>query len=418
TIFYNCNFTYGYLSLVTGVMLTPEEELLLARFTRVFEQTYSRFLDLQKAETQAREARVEAALEKVRSRTMGMQHSDELREVIQTVTEQLLSLGFIFDSANFATQFDTKGFYVWNAAPGAPLLTEVYVPYTNHKFINWLFENRKKETAFESFWCDKKEKNSFFKYYFSETDAKQAAEDVKKRIHDGKAMAVSTAFRKDFALSIFNYQGKVFSEDENDIIRRFANVFEQSYTRFLDLQKAEAQARESQIQLALERVRARTMAMYKSDELKEVIQLILEQFVHLGLEIEAAGFMMDYKGSNDINVWVSSPGHPLATQIHIPYFDHPIFKLFVEAKEKGFDFYTVKLTKEEKDTFITHIFQQLPGFPEEWKQQMYAAPGYADSHVMLNNIALYIQNYTGIPYSDADNAILMRFGKAFEQTYT
>jgi hypothetical protein len=33
-----------------------------------------------------------------------------------------------------------------------------------------------------------------------------------------------------------------------------AKVFEQAYTRFLDLQKAEAQARESQIQLALERV--------------------------------------------------------------------------------------------------------------------------------------------------------------------
>ena len=37
----------------------------------------------------------------------------------------------------------------------------------------------------------------------------------------------------------------------HDIFKRFAKVFEQTYTRFLDLQKAEAQARESQIQLAL-----------------------------------------------------------------------------------------------------------------------------------------------------------------------
>ena len=36
-----------------------------------------------------------------------------------------------------------------------------------------------------------------------------------------------------------------------DIFKRFAKVFEQTYTRFLDLQKAEAQARESQIQLAI-----------------------------------------------------------------------------------------------------------------------------------------------------------------------
>ena len=37
--------------------------------SRVFEQTYTRFLDLQKAEAQAREAKIEAALERVRSRT-------------------------------------------------------------------------------------------------------------------------------------------------------------------------------------------------------------------------------------------------------------------------------------------------------------------------------------------------------------
>ena len=53
------------------------------------------------------------------------------------------------------------------------------------------------------------------------------------------------------------------------LLERFANVFDLTYTRFLDLQKAEAQAKESQIQLALERVRARTMAMQKSDELFE-----------------------------------------------------------------------------------------------------------------------------------------------------
>ena len=40
-----------------------EEENLLARFTKVFEQTYTRFLDLQKAEEQARESKIETALE-------------------------------------------------------------------------------------------------------------------------------------------------------------------------------------------------------------------------------------------------------------------------------------------------------------------------------------------------------------------
>ena len=59
--------------------------------------------------------------------------------------------------------------------------------------------------------------------------------------------------------------------EAHDIFRRFAKVFEQTYTRFLDLQKAEAQAREAQIEIALERIRSRTMAMQNSEELEEVI---------------------------------------------------------------------------------------------------------------------------------------------------
>ena len=64
---------------------------------------------------------------------------------------------------------------------------------------------------------------------------------------------------------------------------RFGKVFEQTYTRFLDLQKAEAQAREAQIEAALERVRARTMAMQRSEELAEVATVLFQQVKALGV---------------------------------------------------------------------------------------------------------------------------------------
>ncbi len=65
----------------------------MKRVGKVFEQAYIRFLDLQKAEAQAREAQIEAALERVRSRTMGMQRSDELAETVSVLFKQLLDLG-------------------------------------------------------------------------------------------------------------------------------------------------------------------------------------------------------------------------------------------------------------------------------------------------------------------------------------
>ncbi|MEZ4691746.1 MAG: hypothetical protein R3A12_16950 [Ignavibacteria bacterium] len=40
-------------------------------------------MEVTQAEAQAKEAQIEAALERVRSRSMGMQNSEELKDVIQ-----------------------------------------------------------------------------------------------------------------------------------------------------------------------------------------------------------------------------------------------------------------------------------------------------------------------------------------------
>ncbi|WP_163366873.1 hypothetical protein, partial [Klebsiella aerogenes] len=61
-------------------------------------------------------------------------------------------------------------------------------------------------------------------------------------------------------------------------------VFEQAYTRFLDLQKVEAQAIEAQIEAALERVRAKSMAMQQPNELREVAELLRKEMGALGIE--------------------------------------------------------------------------------------------------------------------------------------
>jgi hypothetical protein len=65
--------------------------------------------------------------------------------------------------------------------------------------------------------------------------------------------------------------------DAHDIFKRFAIVFEQTYTRFLDLQKAEAQAREAKIEVSLERVRSKAMAMHSSEDLAATINVFYHE---------------------------------------------------------------------------------------------------------------------------------------------
>ena len=68
-------------------------------------------------------------------------------------------------------------------------------------------------------------------------------------------LAGSGVLLDNIGLYIENFSGTPYSDEENNTLMRFGKVFQQTYTRFLDLQKAEAQAREAQIEAALERVR-------------------------------------------------------------------------------------------------------------------------------------------------------------------
>jgi signal transduction histidine kinase len=157
--------------------------------------------------------------------------------------------------------------------------------------------------------------------------------------------------------------------------------------------------------------------MQMSEDLREVIQVIYEQMVGLNINVDGAGFALDFRESDDWNIWNADAYTPFPTKIHIPYFDHRVANAIIEAKNKGVELVPLKLTIEERNTLLDHVFKYAPASPEA-KEVVYNTPGFAESDVLLKNVLLFIHNYAGIPYTDAENAILIRFGKVFEQTYT
>jgi signal transduction histidine kinase len=400
------------LGISTYYPLKTEEIELFKRFVNVFELTYLRYLDIEKAEVQTREAQIEASLERVRAVAMGMRKPDDLLNICEILYKELCNLGFDeLRNAMINIHDDEKESFLDYDYSDVIGKSVTLLNYNAHPAMEkQIKQSRKANDAFSEAVYKGRDLQAWkeFRRKYGEKDDPRIKKTTALYYY---FYSVGTGT---IGISTFYAIG----DEKLLLLKRFRNVFNLAYQRYSDIASAEAQAREAQIEAALERVRSRTAAMQKSEELKEVIQMICEQMNYLGIEMASAGFMIDYKKSNDFNLWRMIPFQQHAEFLHIPYFDHPIFRLFIEAKEKGLDFYPVTLTKEEKDTLLTHFVSQLADYPEDRKKLLYDLPGYADSHVLMNNIGLYIQNYTGIPYSDADNAILMRFGKAFEQTYT
>ncbi len=370
-------------------------------------------------EQKNRELEIETALERTRTRSMLMQHSNELDGISRIFHEQMLLLGIDSEfSFVWLPDEDKQEHMFWatwvSELDGVPLYHSRAIKYPLDKtepgtaacYVAW----ESGEPVIETYVPP----GDIVSFFATWEELLRGAERFKPELFP-EGIYYTEAYMKHgcFGIDI----KRRLTDDEKEIIRRFAIEFERAYTRFLDLQKAEAQAREAQIEAALERVRSRTMGMQKSDELKEVIQIVYQQFVHLNIHIEHTGFILDYKARNDYNSWIADHlGSP--ANITIPYFDAVYYNLFNEAKKNSLDFFAVNLSFEEKNTFYRDLFKHLPGFPEDSKEFILSKPALTISTALLDDVALYIENFTGIPYTDEENVILKRFGKVFQQTYT
>ena len=125
---------------------------------------------------------------------------------------------------------------------------EVHLPLYEKPFCTNLINRIKNGPGFFTEEYTQEEKKEFFTFLFkyepwSKLDTKQKKETLSSPGGYTRSCCVS----QHTSIFIINHFGEKFSATDNDILQRFGKVFEQTYTRFLDLQKAEAQARESQI---------------------------------------------------------------------------------------------------------------------------------------------------------------------------
>ncbi|MEX0997353.1 MAG: ATP-binding protein [Flavobacteriaceae bacterium] len=303
TIFYCFNFSHGYLHLVGGSYLEKEEENLLARFTKVFEQTYTRFLDLQKAEAQAREAQVETSLERVRSRSMSMQNSSELLEAGELLCNEITKLGIECFTSGYVLMDESENIG-WNYTPNpstgkildqaigiphkeTPPMLKITASWKKRETFCVIELNRKQTIAHQTFVA---ERGTNFPF-----SAKQLVEISPKEI-----VVHTFNFRQGYLLIV---GGKKLSQEQIQVMLRFTKVFQQTYTRFLDLQKAEAQTREAQINLAVERVRAKALSMHKSEEILDVVAKLKDEVMGLDIPDVVAATIFLKEGKDKVRMW-------------------------------------------------------------------------------------------------------------------
>ncbi|MDZ4809788.1 MAG: hypothetical protein SGI96_16185, partial [Bacteroidota bacterium] len=286
---------------------TEDTKSIVTKMAGAFNLAYQRFQDLQKAEAQLREAQIEGALEKVRSRSLAMHKSNELTEVVSILFEKLKELQIPATAVGIAIYIDGSkdlNAFVCGENEAGLVITNYRLPYFNNKIPKDLNNALEKQLNFFVGNYSKEEKNSFYKYVLEHTaEFKHLPEDIKRMIFESPTYTISMVAVKNAVFNINDFEGKVLSGNEVDIIKRFARVFDQAYTRFLDLQKAEAQAREAKIEIAVERIRAKALAMHKSEEILNVAVSLREEMVKLNLQGVIAATIFLEQANGNYRLW-------------------------------------------------------------------------------------------------------------------
>ena len=250
---------YNYSTGKSGIGISSYHEIsneqleLLQRFKNVFELAYQRYEDISKAEAQTREAKIEAALEKVRSVALSLQKSEEMLEITQVLYNQLFELGFknirncIIDIHNE----ETESFLDYDYSPEMGKSVTL-MSYYDHPIIE------KQVRQMQS------SNDAFFEIILEGKDLQDLidlriknGEKEDPRLNAIEQLTYNFYSFGDGGIGLSNFE--ILNDEQKILLKRFRNVFAFAYKRYKDLAQAEAQtlqAEEDLIKLQTEKKRA------------------------------------------------------------------------------------------------------------------------------------------------------------------
>src|SRR5688572_150216 len=251
-----------------------------------------------------RELEIEAALERVRARAMGMHNSNELSDVLSVLFEQYDILGIspvfshltLFDLENNRFSYRTTG------RKGQRVQAEQKIDMDAVDAWKESVENWKRGGP------DQVNAHMYpfeiLPYVF------QLFQEILSAVPDEAKF-----YPEDFPNGLFITQGyckfgyvgfghtREATPEEKEVVKRMAIEFERLYQRFIDLQTSEMQIQEAQIEASLERVRASTMAMRSSDDVGNAIGVLFNELDKFGISLLRCGLIIVNDKEKTMQVW-------------------------------------------------------------------------------------------------------------------
>ena len=319
----------------------------------------------QHATQQNREMTIQSALEQVRARALAMQTSADLFSVTAVLHEQMAAVG-IEAIATAIEVVDLEGESLQSAAMVGGDLSSPWQTIDLASFrtipvhVRLLAAYQRGEITYTA-QLEGEELSAYWTFWRERLFAVNPEARDREFANRPRVSMTHVFFPRGW---IYLELGRVIGEpgegeyqvvDDDpptaadlETIKRFADVFDFAYSRFLELKQKEEQNRELTVQNALERVRARALGMRSSDDIGEVTTQLFREFRDLGIPMRRSGiWILDVEPGKG-EIWLTEPsgallkGEPFDTSVMAERRDMArTFEAFKEGERFLYFDYTV-----------------------------------------------------------------------------
>ena len=267
--FFNVPFQYG----VIGFHEFSEAPDLIAaveELAKALDLGYMRFLDFQRLEAQNRELEIDRALERVRAEIAAMRRTDDSEKAVRVLGEELQKVSIDIDMLGVIIfEGDRAQRGGWTLTPGLEEYVITTGQFTDDLALESIAGQLKEHWRRGEIW-QRRHDPDWVRGVVTEANNKHGLSldpEAEVWVADVPFTQGTLAVNRGW----YRAEGKPFTDDEQAILKRFAEVVALGYARFADFLQLETQNRALAREAAVERIRAEAGAMLQSDDLHTVV---------------------------------------------------------------------------------------------------------------------------------------------------
>lgn len=266
--FYSFFFEQGTLNVVTLQSLTNEECIVMTQFAHAFGLIYTRFLDLQKAEEQTREALRTAALDKIRAQITSMRTAQDLEHITPLIWRELITFDVPFSRCGiFIIKEEEQLVHAYLSTPEGHSLAVLHLGFKDTETTAKMIDSWRNKEVYREQW-NKEQFQNWVRSIFA-----QGHHSISEKYAEIGTMFISlNLYFIPFSQGMLYIGGQeVLVEFEIDLVRSLADTFSEAYARYEDFKQLEDA--KNRVEITLSELKAAQSQLIQAEKMASLGEL-------------------------------------------------------------------------------------------------------------------------------------------------